>query len=49
MKLIKVGDEVYLEFTTTKDAVYTLAKLLGAVVFGLASFYSIWILLEFLK
>lgn len=47
MKIIRIGNEVYLEFTTTKSALLAFAKLAGFVVFGITTFYAVWILLEF--
>lgn len=49
MRIIRIGNEVYVEFTTTKSALLAVAKLVGGVVLGLASFYALWILTEFLK
>lgn len=47
MRIVRLGNEVYLEFTTTKSALLALAKLAGTVVFGLVTFYAVWVLLEF--
>lgn len=49
MRIIRIGNEVYVEFTTTRSALLTFAKMAGLVVLGAVSFYSLWILLEFLK
>lgn len=49
MKIIRIGNEVYLEFTTTKSALLAFAKLAGGVTLGISSFYAVWVLLEFLK
>jgi hypothetical protein len=49
MRIIRIGNEVYVEITTTRAALLTFAKMAGLVVLGAASFYSLWVLLEFLK
>lgn len=49
MRIIRIGNEVYVEFTATKSTLLALAKLVGGVVLGLASFYALWVLLELLK
>lgn len=49
MRIIRIGNEVYVEFTTTKSALLALAKLIGGVTLGITSFYAVWVLLEFLK
>jgi len=49
MRIIRIGNEVYVEFTTTRAALLVVAKTIGLVVLGAVSFYSLWILLEFLK
>lgn len=49
MRIIRIGNEVYVEFTTTKSTLLALAKLVGGVVLGLVSFYALWILLEVIK
>lgn len=46
MRIIRIGNEVYVEFTTTKAALLALAKLVGGTVLAIASFYALWILLE---
>ena len=49
MKVIKIGNEVYIEFTTTKAFVKAAAKFAAFAIIASVSFYSVWILLEFLK
>lgn len=49
MRIIKIGNEVYLEFTTTKSALIAAAKFAAVAIIASVSFYSVWILLEFLK
>ena len=49
MKIIKIGDEVYLEYTTTKELIRTLAKVIGLAVLGLFGFCCLWILSDVLR
>ena len=49
MRIIKIGNEVYIEFTTTKSALVVAAKFAAVAIISSVSFYSVWILLEFLK
>lgn len=49
MRIIKIGNEVYIEFTTTKSALIAAAKFAAFAIIASVSFYSMWILLEFLK
>lgn len=49
MRIVRIGDEVYVEFTTTKSALLAFAKLAVGVTLGISSFYAVWVLLEFCK
>lgn len=49
MRIVKIGNEVYIEFTTTKSALIAAAKFAAFAIIASVSFYSVWILLEFLK
>lgn len=49
MKIVKVGDEVYLEYTTTKELVKAVAQIVGVAVFGIIMFCTLWFLLGFLE
>ena len=49
MKIRKINGELYVEWTTTTAAIIEIVKMVGFAVFGIVSFYALWILLEFLK
>ena len=49
MRLRKINNELYVEFTTTKAALLVVAKTIGLVVLGLVSFYSLWVLTGLIK
>jgi hypothetical protein len=49
MKIVKIGDEVFLEYSTPKETLKLVAQVIGVAVFGIVMFYTLWILLGFLE
>ena len=49
MRIVKVGEDVFLEFTTPKELLRAVAQVVGVAVFGIVMFYTLWILLGFLE
>ena len=49
MRIVKIGDEVFLEFSTPKELLKAVAQVVGVAVFGIVMFYTLWVLLGFLE
>jgi len=46
MKIHKIDGELYVEWTTITAAIIEIVKMVGFAVFGIVSFYALWVLLE---
>ena len=49
MKFRRIDGEVYVEWSTKTAAVKGFLQLTGVALVGLVMFYTLWILLEFIK
>lgn len=49
MRIVKVGKDVFLEYTTPKELLTAVAQVVGVAVFGIVMFYTLWVLLGFLE
>ena len=49
MRIVKIGEDVFLEFTTPKELLKAVAQVVGVAVIGIVMFYTLWILLGFLE
>jgi len=49
MRILEKDGEVYVEFSSFGDFALSVLKCVGFAIISGASFYAIWILLEFLK
>lgn len=49
MRIRKINGELYVEWTTVKAGIVEILKMCGIAVTGIVMFYTLWILLEFLK
>jgi len=49
MKVIKHKGELYVQYSSTLDLLKGIAQIVGVAVTGIVMFYTLWILLEFLK
>ena len=49
MRVFKHKGEVYVEYSSTRDLLKGIGQIVGVAVMGMVMFYTLWILLEFLK
>lgn len=49
MRVIKRKGELYVEYSSTLDLLKGIGQIIGVAVMGIVMFYTLWVLLEFLK
>jgi hypothetical protein len=49
MRFFKHKGEVFVEYTSTLDLLKGIGQIVGVAITGIVMFYTLWILLEFLK